>query len=205
MASYESLSGPNFYLAWGSEFGKLIFGNGYYNAYLHNPFMFGTGNADDVLSALFASLNKEGSNIFNWEAKQYTDYLQKEECCYVVKKEEDSFSGDILRIDLFRMVRPKKETPSANEFIGGLFHVLDHFAINGKNLSTGSDTYNVQSIQEVVKYCIEAFVDPEEKNEKEVEGRIQLDDYHILKIVFYKENESGVFFIKTAYPIRIKE
>ena len=204
-ATYNSPSGVRFFLVWTATFGRMVFDYDYYVAFLRYPDLFGTGNADDVLLALFENINKEGGNIFDWDVKKYSDYLQKEECCYIVKKEGDSFSESFLRIDLFRMICPNKDRPELKEFVGGLFHVLDHFAINNKNLGTSTETFNVSFVDEVVLYCIEAFAKSQMVSENEAIGIIDVDDSHQLKISFYKETESGAFYIKTAHPIRRQE
>lgn len=204
-ASYDSPSGARFFLAWTAAFGRLVFDYGYYVAFLRYPDLFGTGNADDVLSALFENLNREGGNIFDWGINRYSEYLREEECCYIVNKEGDSFSEDFLRIDLFRMISPNKNTPELKEFVGGLFHVLDHFAIDDKNLGTSAETFNISHVDQVVLYCIEAFAKRQMVSENEAIGIIDLDDSHNLKLSFYKETESGAFYVKTAHPIRRKE
>ena len=199
-ASYNSSLGFRLYFAWTAAFSRLVFNHGYEVAFQRHQFLFGTGSANDVMSALFAYDNEEERNLFNWNIERFSEHLREEECCYVVQKEGDSFSDDFLRIDLFRMIRPSRKTTGKTEFVGGLFHVLDHFAINGKNLGTGADTFSVQSVDMVVQLCVEAFTNRRRISDDFV-GEINLDDSHYLRLVFYKESESGAFYIKTAHPV----
>lgn len=205
ICSYESPSGPQFYIAWTNSFRNMVYDGAYYKSFLRYPKRFGTGNAEDVLSALYSSINNDGQNFFNWTIERYTEYLRGENCCYVVRKEGDSFSQTFLRIDLFRKIEPNCKTPENKEFIGGLFHVLDHFSIKGKNLGTGKDVFDVGTIMDVVLLCINAFANLTIVNEQKASGMVDLNESHSLKIAFYRESESGALYIKTAYPFSKKK
>lgn len=205
MGLYDSQTGVHFAYAWTPSFGRMVFtDNDYFVAFFKHPEKFGTGDAFDIITALYEEENAAGRNMFDWEISDYVEYWRIESCCYAVPKIEGSFSDDFLRIDLFRMINPKIDNPREKEFVGGLFHVLDHFAFNGRNLGTGTDTYDVQSVEKVIQLCMEAFACKHMLSEEEALSFIILDDTHRLKIAFYREKESGAFYIKTAHPLSIE-
>lgn len=74
------------------------------------PENFGTGNADDVMDALYQVSNYKGLGDKN----AYLDYLVDHCCCYVVYRVNGEF-GDVLRIDLLRAIKPNINTPEKND------------------------------------------------------------------------------------------
>lgn len=164
------------------------------------PNSFGTGDALDVVRALYIN---NGFKDLGYSFLRYIDVaLVFETCCYIFQKTKEGFKDEILRIDLFREIKPDPSNHNNLAFIGGLFHVLKHFSYQGKNLSTGHEDRhnNVDSLEEVVLKCIHAFV--HKKKEETSDDFIfdeELTSDIILKYVFYKEACTGTFYIKSIH------
>jgi hypothetical protein len=67
------------------------------------PNQFGTGNAQDVIDALY-DLSNMGCSLDN-----FISYLQDFACCYVLYEEEQCLSPNILRVDLLRYMKDNKQ------------------------------------------------------------------------------------------------
>ena len=103
---------------------------------------------------------------------------------------------------MFREIKPSKDNPDNLEFVGGLFHVLKHFSYQGRNLSIGTEVGHteVDSLIDIIKLCIVAFVRKQkEKKGKDYVFDLPLDDEKTLRFVFYKEDDSKAFYIKSVH------
>ena len=172
----------------------------YLNAFDNYKDNFGTGDALDVLKALYLN---SGFRETRYCFLRYIDVaLAYETCCYAFFKRGNAFDDEFLRIDLFREIKPNKDNPDKLEFIGGLFHALKHFSYQGRNLSIGCEVEHteVDSLMEVVKRCIIAFL----HKQKEEKGKDYVYDESInngkqLRYVFYKEENTGTYYIKSVH------
>lgn len=171
--------------------------NHYMQTFTRFPDSFGTNDAADIVDALY---NNNGFERTGWNRQKYIDIaLTGDICCYLVQRKEGNFDDRVLRIDLFRLFESNKDGKNVYEFTGGLFHVLKHFQYNGKSLSTGNG-YDVRSIDEVVLLCVLAFYQPEiPDGEDNAIMYLPISEEKQLKVVFYHEKESGVYFIDTLY------
>lgn len=167
----------------------------YMKAFMEYPQKFGTGDAIDVIEALY---NVEPMSDLEW----FIGFLQREEFAYVIEGVGLEIIDKILRIDLFRKL-DINETGQM-EFTGGLFHALKHFSIGGKNLSTGKDVHDIAHPIEVLILAIRAFFISEGRFETSTKliSTIELDDKYVLKFVFYLEEKTGVYFIRTIHKRR---
>lgn len=101
------------------------------------PEKFGTGNAMDVVDALY-----EESVFKSLGGKdRFIKFLAENACCYVVYENEEGFN-DILRLDTFRKVDERNGKQDVYEFTGGLMHVLKHL-YEGRNLAIGKDVHDL--------------------------------------------------------------
>lgn len=127
----------NFYIVFNVSCHRLL-QEGILEALEAFPEKFGTGNAMDVIDALY-----EGS-VFKslGDKERYIQFLAENACCYVVYANGEEF-GDILRLDTFRYVEEKKNNPNVYDFTGGLMHVLKHFSHEGRNLAVGKDVHDL--------------------------------------------------------------
>jgi hypothetical protein len=163
-------------------------------AQLRYPEKFGTGNAYDVIEAL-----RLIQPLWFRDAQEMAEFLAKDKCTYVFESEGGEVIDRMLRLDLFRMIKnDKKGNP---EFIGGLLHALKHFSKDGINYSTGSSNHELHNTQTLVGEIINAFFTIDgtfETPDQYVVLRPYENDYN-LKFVFYREANTGVFFLKTVY------
>lgn len=171
---------------------KAITDSVYLEAFLKYPEKFGTGNALDVLEAVY---NIEPISDLSW----FTDFLQREQFAYVIEGSGLEIIDKILRIDLFRKLDTNEV--GQKEFTGGLFHALKHFSIAGRNLSVGKDIHDVAHPIEVLILAIRAFFISDGRFETPTKliSSIELDEKYVLKFVFYLEEKTGVYFIKTIH------
>lgn len=87
------------------------------------------------------------------------------------------------------------------EFTGGIFHTFKHFSIDNLNLSTGKEIHNIQYPEQILHLAVEAFFIAKgtHENPKKLVSRIDLDDKYCLKFVFYLEESTQIYFIKTIH------
>jgi hypothetical protein len=157
-----------------------------------NPNKFGTGEAYDVIEAV-----RLVNPIF--EQNKFTEFLSQEKCTYVFEEENGKVVDRILRLDLFRFIKFNKSGRS--EFVGGLLHALKHFAKDGINYSTGKSTHEIAHPQNLICEIIDAFFSIQgifETPSKYVVLKTYDDKYN-LRFIFYREANTGVFFLKTTY------
>jgi hypothetical protein len=158
------------------------------------PQNFGTGNATDVLEAIYKI-----EPIFDFD--DFIEFLRTEQFCCIIENVNGAISPDILRIDLFRRLDIKKEM---KVFTGGIFHALKHFSFEGKNLSTGNDIYNILNPDRIIEIAIKAFFFEQRQqiNKKTFYSLFDLNEKYNLKFVFYFEEKTGVYFINTIFKKR---
>ena len=182
----------DFYLVFNGSFLRMIYDTLLKASKEHSE-KFGTGDANDVINALY-----EVSGVYGFkDIERYIEFLSDHACCYVIYRNNKQFDNDMLRIDLFRLVKPNKMDNSKLDFIGGLMHTLKHFSMEDQNLSTGKDIYNVFDIHHIVYLIGMAFRLKESKGSK-YEAIQKLTNANMFAS-FYKENVSGVFFLNSYY------
>ena len=167
-----------------------------YKAISIYPNKFGTGNAEDVVKALF----KANDDTF-LSPDEYMTYIANFACCYIIYETDSGFSNDVLRIDMLRSLMNKKDTPELKEFVGGLLHALTHFSFNGAPLSTERKGADIPSVGITLNWIAQSFLS------KHVEDGKRLCDYESIvdingekyRFHFYKEIETGIFFLKTFH------
>ena len=158
------------------------------------PERFGTGNAKDVISAIH--------EIHQWfDLERYIESLKTENFCYVLEIVDNGISDKILRIDLYRDVKPNSE--SKFDFVGGIFHCYKHFSLDGKPLSTSNEINDLKYPKELLHKIAEAFFVHNLTNSeaKTYITEIEIDTKYNLKLVFYFEEYTRVNFIKTVHKI----
>lgn len=128
--------------------------------------------------------------------KEFLEYIMGETMAYVFKVEQSgSISNRILRLYLCRGIN------KSNTFQGGIFHVLKHFTVNGySTLSSNTTEYCVENWSEIYKYVIlNFFVGTIENDNRDnyYVAKSYLKDGHILRGVYYKEDDIPVSFISS--------
>lgn len=187
------LDGKRYYLIPTNMFKAIVIENTLAMASAEYPHLFGIGNAKNVIEAIY--------NIEPWfDLERFIEILQTEQFCYVVEVLDDEVQEKLLRIDLYRHIKPNKD--GGFDFVGGIFHCYKHFSFQGNPLSTSKEVNDIIHPRALISKIINAFFNVEtvegEKNtfvtEVEINGR------H-LRLVFYFEEKTGVYFIKTALNI----
>ena len=158
------------------------------------PNSFGTGDAQDVIYALYRVSNLDCSK------DDYVSYLQDFACCYVLYENKNVLSANILRVDLLRYMKDN-ETTHKKDFVGGLLHSLKHFSKDGKNLSVGNDVNDVSNMGDVLFYIGHAFIKCCQNNSKENKVEISIKDGKFMKYAFYYDKDKDTYYLNTAHRI----
>ena len=159
-----------------------------------DPNSFGTGNAQDVINALY-----ELSNM-GYSQEDYISYLQDFACCYVLYEDKQRLSPNILRIDLLRYLKDN-ETTQKKEFVGGLLHSLKHFSKDGINLSVGKDVNDVSNMEDILIYIGKAFIGCGQNNPKVNLVEISIKGGKRMKFAFYYDTDKDTYYLNTAHRI----
>ncbi len=181
-----------FYMVFNSSFLRVIYKD-INMALQKSPDKFGTGNASDVIEALYniSAYQRFGS------IKDYIQFLNDHLCCYIVYRENGLLSDDILRVDLLRQILPSKEDETKKDFVGGLLHTLKHFSIANQNLSTGTYVHNIFDIHHLMYLIAMSF---RLRNGEGCRYKAEqiLSDGKMLAF-FYREQETGIYFLNSYY------
>lgn len=117
------------------------------------PRYFGTGDARDVLEALW----KQDFSHTRIEYDRYCNILRHEQFAWVAEYDENGIVGDkILRLDLYRKLDRRKD--GGCDFSGGLLHVFKHFSCNNRPLSYLKSQNDVPNLSYIIRIIIEVFL-----------------------------------------------
>lgn len=190
------LNGRMFYTAHSNAFRHIMSKGFLAEAVTKHPEKFGTGDAMDVVEAI-RLIHPSFDNT-----QRHAEFLQHDQFCIVMENKDGVIQDQVLRIDLFRDIKPPKNDPQGKpEFVGGIFHAFKHFSLKGVNLSTGNDKNEIADPDDIFDLAIKAFYMPEETEPtaKGFIGKISLDDKYWLQFAFYLEQVNGVHFIDTIH------
>jgi hypothetical protein len=164
------------------------------------PEKFGTGKPKDVTDALFL--------IEPWgKQENFMKFLGAEQFCWVVEVQDGILNERILRIDLFRKVSEKPNDDGTFEFTGGIFHALKHYSHLTEQgsipLSTHKAKLDIHPRHIIHELTRAFFIEPGEIKDdgKRISYTVLMHlnaEYH-LKVIFYFEPNTEVFFVTTAY------
>lgn len=190
------IDNTTFYFACNYSFLKVIKQN-LISARNKYPELFGTENAPDVLEALYRESMQQCSK------EEYSDYLKNYACCYLLYEEGEELSANILRIDLYRLLKPNAKNPENLEFVGGFLHALDHFSVNGQNLATENDHNDVPYIDDILIYIAKGFLEESKHGTKGEKNKVKIvmDNGKELNCAFYWDDKKNVYFIKTIHRL----
>jgi len=159
----------------------------------NNPDNFGTRDANKVMDALYIT-RPVG------ERKDFDELVKNEQFALVFEVDEnDIVSPNVLRLDLFRMIKKEKNDANKYEFIGGLLHALKHFVCDGLALSTNKENEKIDHPSQIIALIIETFF----QSTHIPNGRGFEADYTIngkrYHMGFFKEAIADVHFLNTFY------
>lgn len=157
------------------------------------PEHFGTGNDWNIVRAI--KEYDKGYLLREYSDREFFDYIRGETMAYVFKVEDDDTISDrILRLDLCRNISP------SNLFQGGVFHVFKHFTPKGFNtISSNHKEFEIETFSEIYQHIILNFFSDVFNKEKGncYEAKSLLRDGHVLRGIYYKEDNIPVSFINS--------
>jgi len=158
------------------------------------PAKFGTRNAYDVLDALY---DEEQTG----NCKEFEQFLSTEQFALVFKLNQDgTINEKVLRLDLFRMIKPEKHHPAQQEFIGGLLHALKHFIFEGHYLSRNKENYPLNHPSDIIPMVIRGFfLSPHTPGNKYFTSLTALDANKNYNCSFFEEPVIDVYFLNTLH------
>ena len=156
------------------------------------------GQNDDRLVVKALKEYDKHKMIREYTDEEFLEYIRGETMAYVFKVENNnSISNRILRLDLCRGIN------KSYQFQGGIFHILKHFTVEGySTISSCKKEFQVETWSEIYKYIILNFFMGKTENDKRENYYIAtscLNDGHILRGVYYKENDIPVSFISSMH------
>ena len=157
------------------------------------PELFGTGNARDVIKALYEATKE----VYIGDEKDYEKYLRDRMCCYVVYKKDGLWVDEVLRLELFSIIQVNQTKPGRFDFTGGLMHVLKHFSIDGRCVSVRAEKIDLFDIHHLVYLIAMAF------RLRQGEGihykAVQELNEGNMTAAFYREPNTGMYFLNSYY------
>ena len=153
--------------------------------------MFGTGNAMNVITAIYNVSGYEHIGSVN----DYQQYLIDHAYCYFLLRDENgSLSDRIFRLDLFRHILPNEKNENVFDFDGGLMHAFRHCSWNGRKLSSGKGEIYLKSIWDLPLLLGEAILNSEDKSSTTFN-----DGERIWQIHYHINQDTNVYYLKTAF------
>ena len=137
---------------------------------------------------------------FNIDKQAKADFLSNEKCAYYIKANGEEIDR-VLRLDLFRMI---KDLNGREEFVGGLFHAMKHFSLNGSNYAYGNDDNESFDIRHIAYLAACAFCQPLIQSDTKTnvyESTVEVGSKKY-KAVFFYESISEIYFLNTIYRIK---
>lgn len=163
------------------------------------PENFGTEDDFNIVKAIYMYENEK--NSLRESVEDFFSWFKQENHAYIFKVESDESVCDrVLRLDLCRDIKGKR-------FLGGLLHAMKHFAIKGVETTFSSTKeYELETFNELYKRVVLNFFNgkliDEGKGEKTYTYITEIpNEDKLLKVVYYKEEESPAYFLNTAFVI----
>lgn len=139
------------------------------------------GEPDEILEALW-----EVSNFDN-QIGNFEDFLRRYSFFSISSK-----SGKTLKLPLFRFLNLEK-----GEFSGGILHLLKHFQVNGKAVSTGTQQH--EFTEAILLTICEAFYFGIYKDEQVIDRVVGEKSFQEFNRIFEFEHEGERFRMITRY------
>lgn len=170
----------------------------YQKAFRKDKSVFHKGNARVILSLMYDfSIEKTARCSF----EQYIQNVCTESCSYIMHQIGGEYDDVILRTDTFRMI---KENEKGSDFIGGLFHALNHFTIDKIDNGRRNYMFDVLHLRYLSAFAffMGSVVETDKQNTiiKTIPNQ---RNGGLVKFVYYIEPNSNIGFIKTITTTRI--
>lgn len=171
--------------------------NEYEKAFRADKTIFHKGNANQILSSMYNNSIEKESNI---AFERYVENVRTETCSYIIHKKENDFDDIILRTDTFRMI---KENEKGSDFIGGLFHALNHFTIDEIDDGQRNYVFDVLHLRYLAAraFFLGNVIETDKPNTiiKTISNPLHGS---LIKFVFFVEPNSNIGFITTITTTR---
>lgn len=118
---------------------------------------------------------------------------------YLLMDEHNSQIRRVLKLDLFRLIR-YSDRKNRDEFIGGLFHSLEHFEVEDKSASNYYDLKDIYDLPFLIASAFAGKLEKSKRNDTDYETYLFLPNGKRFKAIFYLEEESGVYSLRSFYP-----
>lgn len=154
------------------------------------------GHSDDW--AIVSALRKTVKSAYpdDYTDEQYLEHLSNESMAYIFEIiGPEEISDKVLRLDLCRGIKE-------NKFLGGFFHILKHFTIEGYNTISHSkgeyllEIWNQTYSNLIINFFSDNFVKEDDSATNYI-SKTKLKDGRILRGVYYKEEGVPVYFVKS--------
>ncbi len=162
-------------------------------AILNYPHLFGTGNAKDVITALYKVSDYEPIG----DIDAYQQFLiDKAYCYFLIRDNNGELNPKIFRLDLFRHILSNDKNGS--DFDGGLMHAYRHFSWHGLKLSSGNGETALINVWELPLLLAKAIL----LNNDLTNNPLQFNDgERTWNIVYHIDPETGVYYLTTAHVL----
>lgn len=155
------------------------------------------GNANQILYSMYNNSIEKESNV---PFERYVENVRTETCSYIIHKKENAFDDLILRTDTFRMI---KANGNRSDFIGGLFHALNHFTIDEIDNKQRNYVFDVMHLRYLSAYAFFMGNVIETDKPNTIIKTIQNPEHGgSIRFVYYIEPNSKIGFIKTITTTR---
>ena len=167
------------------------------DAFRKDKSVFHKGNAYVILSLMYDfSIEKTARCSF----EQYIQNVCTESCSYIMHQIGGVYDDVILRTDTFRLI---KENENGADFIGGLFHALNHFTIDEIDNEQRNYMFDVLHLRYLAAYAFYLGNAIETDKPNTIIKTIQNPEHAgLIRFVFYVEPNSNIGFIKTITTTR---
>ena len=161
-------------------------------ALYNHPDLFGTKDAKDVISALYAVSGYDKIGC----PDDYLHFLINNACCYFLLRDvSGKLSNKIFRLDLFRHILPNDK--NGLDFDGGLMHAYRHCSWKGMKLSSGNGESDLNHLWDLPLFIGKAILTDDEYGQNhsttfEGDGKVWQIKYHI-------DPDTKVYYLKTAF------
>lgn len=164
---------------------------------------FSTGNAYDVVEAVYLSTKEKLPVIYEFYKNRLDNFLEllRGAHCYIVEYTAEVLGDKVLRLDLFRCVRENKASEGNYDFVGGLFHSFKHISVEGVNLSVGVESnVEIYNPMRIINYAVKSFFFTKlvtSKKDNKFTSLVYFDDRYGLLFVYHYERTPDVYFVDT--------